>query len=196
MLEDPNDTNIIDGIIGLANSFNRRVIAEGVETIDQGLMLLIMGCKKAQGYGIAKPMPALELPGWLKSYSPNQEWRNSAKKTYTLQEKKVALLKLTLKQWQTLFENNIESPPESIKNWPVMKRAKCHCGLWLMSAKQEQLFEENWLNKLEKIHHSIHDIAGNLFKQYEQGKINSARNGLKEIQQVFNKINQILGQFE
>ncbi len=97
MLEDPNDTNIIDGIIGLTNSFNRKVIAEGVETTDQGLMLLIMGCKKAQGYGIAKPMPAFELPGWLKNYSPNQEWRNSAKKTYTLQEKKVALLKLTLK---------------------------------------------------------------------------------------------------
>ena len=65
MLDDPNDYAIIDGVIRLADSFSRDIIAEGVETRQHGLMLLIMGCKKAQGYGIAKPMPADEIPDWL-----------------------------------------------------------------------------------------------------------------------------------
>lgn len=196
ILEDPDDTNIINGIIGLANSFNRKIIAEGVESTEHGLMLLMMGCKKAQGYGIAKPMPALDLPDWLKNYSPNQEWISSAKKANTLQEKKITLFKLTLKQWHKHFESNIQSPPDSIKHWPLMKRTKCHCGLWIMNAKKEQLFEETWLKKLDDVHHSIHDISDNIFKQYNQGKIDFARNRLKEIQQVSNKINQLLEQCE
>jgi len=50
------------------------IIAEGVETTEQGLKLLEIGCDKAQGFGIAKPMPAVELDSWLESYEPNQEW--------------------------------------------------------------------------------------------------------------------------
>jgi EAL domain-containing protein (putative c-di-GMP-specific phosphodiesterase class I) len=35
------------------------VIAEGVETVEHGEMLLQLGCELAQGYGIARPMPAI-----------------------------------------------------------------------------------------------------------------------------------------
>lgn len=74
MLDDPDDYAIINGVIGLAHAFNREVIAEGVETTEHGLMLLRMGCEQAQGYGIARPMPAGELSGWLDNYQANEEW--------------------------------------------------------------------------------------------------------------------------
>ncbi|MEP1449134.1 MAG: EAL domain-containing protein [Paraglaciecola sp.] len=76
MLEDPEDRAIVEGIIALAKSFNRAVIAEGVETIRHGSMLLQMGCELAQGYGIARPMPAEQLGEWVKSWTPDIEWRN------------------------------------------------------------------------------------------------------------------------
>jgi EAL domain-containing protein (putative c-di-GMP-specific phosphodiesterase class I) len=75
-LEDPSDFTIVDGVIGLVSSFNRNIIAEGVETIAHGLMRLLMDCEQAQGYGIAKPMPADELAQWLNNYMPNQQWRH------------------------------------------------------------------------------------------------------------------------
>ncbi len=50
------------------------MIAEGVETTEHGLMLLMMGCEKAQGYSIARPMPANELNNWLITYQPNKDW--------------------------------------------------------------------------------------------------------------------------
>jgi len=74
ILNDPDDYRITDGIIGLAKSFNREVIAEGVETTEHGLTLLLMGCEQAQGYGIARPMPADELTTWLTHYTPNKAW--------------------------------------------------------------------------------------------------------------------------
>jgi diguanylate cyclase (GGDEF)-like protein/PAS domain S-box-containing protein len=74
MLDDPGDLAIINGIIGLASAFQRQVIAEGVETIAHGSQLLSMGCMLAQGYGIARPMPASDLPNWVANWKPDAAW--------------------------------------------------------------------------------------------------------------------------
>lgn len=74
MLNDDSDLAIIQGVIGLANAFNRRVVAEGVESSAQGKQLQVMGCHIAQGYGIAKPMPATELPGWIARWQEASAW--------------------------------------------------------------------------------------------------------------------------
>ena len=75
MLEDSDDLAIIQGIIGLATAFHRNVIAEGVETIEHGEKLLSIGCELAQGYGIARPMPASAIPNWVKTWRPDKAWR-------------------------------------------------------------------------------------------------------------------------
>lgn len=74
MLVDAEDLAIVKGIIDLAGTFRRQVIAEGVETVQHGLELLKLGCDNAQGYGIARPMPAEALPDWIRSWTPDQEW--------------------------------------------------------------------------------------------------------------------------
>jgi diguanylate cyclase (GGDEF)-like protein/PAS domain S-box-containing protein len=74
MLEDPDDLAILQGIIGLAESFKRQVIAEGVETVAHGSLLMQLGCELAQGYGIARPMPPDQLPGWAASWQPDAAW--------------------------------------------------------------------------------------------------------------------------
>jgi len=74
MLEDPDDLAIIKGIVGLANAFHRQVLAEGVETIAHGERLLEMGCELAQGYGIARPMPASAMSDWVQTWRPDRAW--------------------------------------------------------------------------------------------------------------------------
>ncbi len=75
MLDDSNDLAIVKGVIGLAEAFNRDVIAEGVETEDHGSELLKLGCVKGQGYGIARPMPAGEFPAWVERWRPPASWQ-------------------------------------------------------------------------------------------------------------------------
>jgi EAL domain-containing protein (putative c-di-GMP-specific phosphodiesterase class I) len=77
MLDDPNDLAIVKGVIGLAVAFRREVIAEGVETIAHGTLLLSLGCPLAQGYGIARPMPASALPNWVSQWQPDAQWTDS-----------------------------------------------------------------------------------------------------------------------
>jgi len=74
MLVDPDNQAILEAVIGLARAFRRAVIAEGVETIAHGTRLLEMGCDLAQGYGIARPMPAAAVPDWVASWRPDAAW--------------------------------------------------------------------------------------------------------------------------
>lgn len=67
MLTDADDLAIIEGVLGLAASFKRAVIAEGVETQAHSDALLNLGCRKVQGFGIARPMPASAFFSWAKS---------------------------------------------------------------------------------------------------------------------------------
>jgi EAL domain-containing protein (putative c-di-GMP-specific phosphodiesterase class I) len=74
MLEDQDDMAILVGVIGLAAAFKLQVIAEGVETNEHGTALLKLGCELAQGFGIARPMPAENFPAWATAWRPDATW--------------------------------------------------------------------------------------------------------------------------
>ena len=77
MMTDSGDLAIVQGVIGLARSFGYRVIAEGVETVEQGQMLLKLGCLQAQGYCIARPMPLEDFIGWTPTWQPPAGWQRN-----------------------------------------------------------------------------------------------------------------------
>lgn len=78
MLVDPDDLNIVEGVIQLAQVFGREVIAEGVETLQHGARLMQLGCHQAQGYGIARPMPADQFASWMQQWNERREWQHLA----------------------------------------------------------------------------------------------------------------------
>ena len=64
ILDDEDDLTLVCAIVALAAAFQRHVVAEGVETAEQAARLLTLGCERAQGFGIARPMPAHEVLAW------------------------------------------------------------------------------------------------------------------------------------
>lgn len=74
MLHDRDDLAIVQGVIGLAATFKRDVIAEGVETQAHGDMLRTLGCPVVQGDGIARPMPAGEVIAWVNRWHHKHQW--------------------------------------------------------------------------------------------------------------------------
>lgn len=77
MLDDPEDRAIVEGVLGLARAFRRQALAEGAETPAHCEMLLQLGCDLAQGYGIARPMPAEQMPQWCANWQPDPAWSAS-----------------------------------------------------------------------------------------------------------------------
>ena len=75
MLIDSEDMAIVESVVRLAQVFGRSIIAEGVETLAHATSLIALGCHHAQGYGIARPMPADALQGWLKKWYAEAIWK-------------------------------------------------------------------------------------------------------------------------
>jgi len=69
MTEDPADVAIVETIIALAHNLKHKVIAEGVETNKQLMMLRKLKCNEIQGYLISRPMPAESVTQWLDAWS-------------------------------------------------------------------------------------------------------------------------------
>jgi len=63
---DSDDAAIVETIIVMTHKLGLRVIAEGVETLEQRLQLVSQGCDEMQGFLLAHPVPAEDLPPLLK----------------------------------------------------------------------------------------------------------------------------------
>ncbi|RZA34398.1 MAG: bifunctional diguanylate cyclase/phosphodiesterase [Lysobacteraceae bacterium] len=64
--DDPSDCAIAGTIVSMAQQLGLRVIAEGVETLEQLAFLRASGCDEVQGYLYSKPLPALEFERCLR----------------------------------------------------------------------------------------------------------------------------------
>jgi diguanylate cyclase (GGDEF)-like protein len=70
MLQDRSHAAIVHSVIDLAHNLGFEVVAEGVETEQILAELTVLGCDIAQGYLLARPMPAGLLPEWLLAHQP------------------------------------------------------------------------------------------------------------------------------
>ncbi len=62
---DPSAEAVVGAIVDLAHRLHRHVVAEGVEQAETMVALQELGCDVAQGYHIARPMPADQLAAFL-----------------------------------------------------------------------------------------------------------------------------------
>lgn len=65
MVEEPQSTAIVTTIISLAHALDLKVVAEGVETVQQAQFLRLLRCDQIQGYLFSKPLPAEGIPELL-----------------------------------------------------------------------------------------------------------------------------------
>jgi diguanylate cyclase (GGDEF)-like protein len=62
---DPQDGTLVKSITELGHGLGLRVVAEGVEDDATLELLRSIGVDAVQGYGISRPLPAVDFPGWL-----------------------------------------------------------------------------------------------------------------------------------
>jgi EAL domain-containing protein (putative c-di-GMP-specific phosphodiesterase class I) len=60
------DLAIVDATLAVARGFGLKVVAEGVETAEQYLLLKELGCDACQGYHLSRPLPASALETLLR----------------------------------------------------------------------------------------------------------------------------------
>ncbi len=84
ILSDERNMAIAAGVITTARMLAKTVIAEGVETAEQGDLLASLGCHQLQGFSIARPMPSAAVPGWVMRWNPPASWAHLVEERRTL----------------------------------------------------------------------------------------------------------------
>jgi len=174
MLDDPEDYAIIESVIGLSNSFNRGVIAEGVESVEHGLMLIVMGCEHAQGYGIARPMPADKISVWLQSYNINEDWIACGRVHRSTEKQRLKLLEITTVHWLKTLLYRMQSEPCFTQHQDNGNVESRHLQSWIRNERIKGLFSESWLDELEELYEKFVNQVEVLAELYQKGQLASA----------------------
>ncbi len=176
MLEDPDDLAILQGVLGLAAAFHREVIAEGVETIEHGEMLLQLGCELAQGYGISHPIPAEEMPYWVDTWRPPPSWLNLA----VISRDDLPLLFASVEHcaWISAMQNHLKG---NRSEPPPMDNHHCNFSVWLDGEGLVRHGTQPAFQVIESLHRRVHELAAELLKLHVSGRNKEALARITEL---------------
>lgn len=164
MLDDPEDLAIVEGVIGLTQAFQRQVIAEGVESVEHGLVLLHLGCDLAQGYGIARPMPPQAMPNWVRTFRPDALWHSPAA-VAGRGNLPMLIAELDHLRWKKTLLTWLAAPPGPHQP-PAGDHHDCRFGRWLYSQEGQRQTAVDVFQELEKAHRRAHEIGHALIERH------------------------------
>lgn len=191
MLINPGDRAIVEGVIGLAASFRLQVIAQGVEFIDQILMLMALGCDVMQGYGIARPMPGKKMAIWLEKFKPDPLWSLSS--THLTSRGYFELLKAEAnhRYWIDRIIANLDEPNDQTTPESLLDHRQCRFGQWYYDEGRRRFCNISEFDTLDEIHQSIHQAAARLYEHHKAGmtvKADADKAQLLALQQNMNSL--------
>jgi EAL domain-containing protein (putative c-di-GMP-specific phosphodiesterase class I) len=192
MIDDPDDMAIVESVIALARAFKREVIAEGVEDIEHGVFLIDLGCSVAQGYGIARPMPANAVADWVKHYHNHPAWNDCAKNSLNSWLSQLELLKLQQQYWLRRLEQCLQTNTR----WPVLNPKKSHLSRWLERLRNEHNIDPRLLDQLAQTQTRQHSLAEQMQRGAQNGGNGNAGEDLKKLRELNLQIVQLLEHLE
>ena len=176
MLDEMESLSILKGVLGLAEAFRREVIAEGVETVDHGLMLLQLGCDYGQGHGIAKPMPAGELEAWVSGWQADPRWMEVPE--VGANNRAVLFAMVEHRAWYghllAYLQGTRPTPPN-------LDADPCSLSAWLDAQRHSPRGMSPSLVAIEALHQQLHALAAEIYNAQVSGR---KQDGLELLRQL------------
>jgi diguanylate cyclase (GGDEF)-like protein/PAS domain S-box-containing protein len=186
IIDDPEDLGIIESVVGLAKAFNRPVIAEGVETVEHGAMLVMLGCALGQGHGIARPMAAALLPGWIKEWHGEDIWRTLGEYVLPPEDLVLVVANRANQRWSERLVKFVGNPVDNA--FPAVDHHQCPFGRWYFGSGVSRYGHLGEFSDLDRTHLAMHSLAAEMVKLSQTGDSTSAMARLTEFQQLRDKL--------
>ncbi len=154
ILNDRGCFSIVEAAIGLANAFGCEVIAEGIESFEQGSLLVNLGCHLSQGYYVSKPLTANRINGWVEDWNQRAiEWNETT--DYNSEKRQSIFAIIQLRQWVEFFDRY-----DSGSKLTDLNNSYRQFSQWLSEKKASKPDEQ--LIQIEKQHDALHQLAEKL----------------------------------
>ncbi|MHB1586008.1 MAG: putative bifunctional diguanylate cyclase/phosphodiesterase [Acidiferrobacteraceae bacterium] len=170
LLDDPKNIAIVAGLIGAVKLLKIEMIAEGVESIEHGNLLLKLGSPLAQGYAIAKAMEPEALLPWARTWKPNEVWVRMAQHPYASEDYGLLMLLLQHdKQMRTLVDSlsRVLSDPAALP--PQPEDFKCVIDDWYESEGRPRYGHLPVFTEIRESYHRLCDEVQELLKDVLAG---------------------------
>lgn len=178
MINDSDDLAIVEGVIGLSTSFNREIIAEGVETIIHGQMLLSLGCVLAQGYGIARPMPAENMYNWVRTWHPDPSWTAWNNHTLSYHDRMIVFVEVKHRHWLRDIGIYLKGERNSP---PPMDASQCLFGQWLGAEGNTYYSDRPEFPDVILLHEKVHSLGHELLNLHQEGQEDAVNAAISEL---------------
>ena len=175
MLDDEQDIMIVEAVIGLAQLFNRSVIAEGVESAEHSVLLMRLGCDEAQGYGIARPMPASQVTDWVRQYHPDPSWALWADERWEISNLPLLVAQHDHLQWVTRVTLAVENAPLGLSAAELKSHHQCRFGHWYEGHGKTTYGHLPEFAAIEPVHVRVHESGAEIIRLRDTGEIGRAR---------------------
>lgn len=182
MLDDPEDLVILEGVLGLAAAFQRDAIAEGVETIAHGRMLLQMGCELGQGYAIAKPMPAAAVSDWVAGWRPDPSWTGSV--AINRDDLPILFAEVEHRAWVAGVKRYLHAE----QPMPALDIHQCRFGHWLDTIGETRYADHPGRGEITSLHEKIHRQAKEIIDLKRRGYAGLAQSRAVELEELRDKL--------
>ncbi|NTV94839.1 MAG: EAL domain-containing protein [Thiobacillus sp.] len=181
ILDESDDLALVEGVIGLASAFRRIVVAEGVETAEQGVLLMRLGCDLAQGYGIARPMPADQVPAWVAQFKPDPQWALWADTPWEMVDFPLLVAQYDHLKWVRRLAMHVEGSQLQLGREELNDHHQCRFGHWYYGHGMARYGELAEFRALESIHSDVHRLGPEIAELRAHGKSDEARARLRDL---------------
>jgi len=184
IFDDTEDLAIVEGILELAKTFNRKVIAEGIESIEHGRVLLLLGCELAQGYQIAKPMSSDNLLHWYETWKLPEEWSSLSNRA--LQDFSLIYAMVEHRKWIKEVINYLINDTQNCL--PVsLDENKCKFAKWI-KAQGDKIVD----SEIVEFHSKLHQDIQTLLKEHQNNNIKITNEHIKQLEKDRNYLIDLL----
>jgi diguanylate cyclase (GGDEF)-like protein/PAS domain S-box-containing protein len=185
MVQESDDFVIVEGVVSLSKAFGRSVLAEGVETVAHGELLLALGCHLGQGFGIARAMPASEVCAWIADWRPDPSWTIWNTPAHEEDARDLVLATIKHRHWIRDVENYVTGKTEQT---PPLDVASCQFGVWLENWGHARYAHHPAYKAMVSSHLCVHQTAEQLVTLVDQGLHQHAVAGLLELNALRNNL--------
>ena len=176
MLVKPEDLAIVEGVLRMARAMPSPVLAEGVESLEIGLMLHQLGCQFGQGFGIARPLPAAQIPPWIEAWQTNRPWHNLADAVHAeTRNVDLNVAIYSLRCWLDQVRGYLRG--EEGVGLPILDEYQCQFCRWYLGIGAARFGGKPQYALIQARHRQLHALAAGLVAKAKalKGKRRRAR---------------------
>jgi len=175
MLADPGDRILIDSMIKLTHLFGQTPIAEGVETEEQGVLLMHLDCDQAQGFGISPPLLADEVENWAAQWQTPELWRLWRDTPWQLDDLPLLAARHDhLRRIEQVLQI-VETGQSDMTLEEIGDHHCCRLGRWYDTYGSQRYGHLTAFKKLHPAHVAVHETCREIVQLTENGQMEQAK---------------------